>query len=83
MPTMTVIWIELTSLLEENLTKTHIEKMDRYDELAVDLREGKYHGVRWTVVPLCVEVGARGVINDNPGTGCENVSASVNVQSDG
>ena len=32
----------------------------------IDLREGKHHGVKWTVVPLCVEVGLRGAINEQP-----------------
>ena len=59
------------------------EKMDKYNKLAIDLREGKHHGVKWTVVPLCVEVGARGAINEQPGTGCVNVSASADVQSVG
>ena len=63
MQTKTVIWIELTSPWEENLTKKHFEKMDKYNKLAIDLREGKHHGVKWIVVPLCVEVGARGAIN--------------------
>ena len=34
--------------------------------LRLTLREGKHHRVKWTVVPLCVEVGARGAINDQP-----------------
>ena len=38
MQTNTVIWIELTSPCEENLTKKHFEKMDKYNELAIDLR---------------------------------------------
>ena len=62
MQTKTLIRIELTSPWEENLTKKHVEKMDKYNKynkLAIDLREGKHHGVKWTVVPLCVEVGAR------------------------
>ena len=43
---------------EENLTKNHFKNMDKYNKLAIDLREGKHHGVEWTVVHLCVEVGA-------------------------
>ena len=58
MQTKTVIWIELTSPYEENLTK--------YNKLAIDLQEGNHHGVKWTVVPLCVEVGARGAIDEQP-----------------
>ena len=30
------------------------------------MQEGKHHGVKWTVVPLCFEVGARGAINEQP-----------------
>ena len=37
MQTKTVIWIELTSPWEENLTKKHFEKMDKYNKLAIDL----------------------------------------------
>ena len=66
MQTKTVIWIELTSPWKENLTKKHFEKMDKYNKLAIGLREGKHHGVKWTVVPLFVEVGARGAINEQP-----------------
>ena len=51
---------------EENLTKKHFEKMDKHNQLTIDLREGKHHGVKGTVVPLCVEVGARGAINEQP-----------------
>ena len=60
----TVIWIELKSPWEENLTKKHFEKMDKYNKLAIELREGNHHRVKWKVVPLCVEVGARGAINE-------------------
>ena len=63
MQTNTGIWIELTSPWKENLTKKHFEK---YNELAIDLQEGKHHRVKWTVVPLCVAVGARGAINEQP-----------------
>ena len=64
--TKTLIWIELTSPWEENLTKKHFEKMDKYNKLATDLREGKHHGVQWMIVPVCVEVGARGATNEQP-----------------
>ena len=53
-----MIWIELTSPWEENLTKKHFKKMDRCNKLAIDLQEGKHRRVKWTVVSLCVEVGA-------------------------
>ena len=42
MQTKTVIWIELTSPWEENLTKKHFEKMDKYNKLVIDIREGKH-----------------------------------------
>ena len=61
-----VIWMEVTSPWEKSLTKKHYEKIDKYNKQATDLREGKHHGVKWTVVPLCVEVGARGSINEQP-----------------
>ena len=64
--TQTVIWVELTSPWEENFTKKHFEKMDKYSKLAIDVRAGKHHGVKWTVDPLCIEVGARGAINEQP-----------------
>ena len=51
--TKRMLWIELTRPWEENLTTKHFEKMDKYNKLAIDLREGKHHGVKWTVVPLC------------------------------
>ena len=58
--------LELTSRWEENLTKKHFENMDKYNKLTIDLRDLKHHGVKWTVVTLCVEVGARGAINAQP-----------------
>ena len=44
----------------------HFETMDKYNKLAIDLREGKHRGVKRTVVPLCDEVGARGPNNEQP-----------------
>ena len=35
-------------------------KINRSNQLAIDLREGKYFGVKWTVLPFYVEIGARG-----------------------
>ena len=68
---------ELTSPWEENLTKKHFAKMDKCNKLVLDLREGKHHGVKWMVVPLCVEVGARGAINEQPWNWmCERLSFS-------
>ena len=61
MQTKTVIWIELTSPWNKQF-----EKMDKYNKLAIDLREGNHQGVKWTVVPLCVAVGSRGAINEQP-----------------
>ena len=55
----TVMWIELTSPWEENMTHWYFEKHDRYRKI-VDAAEGN----GWKVVPLCVEVGARGCINN-------------------
>ena len=60
---------KLTLTLTVTLTLTltlNFEKMDKYNKLAIDLREGKHHGVKWTVVSLCVEVGARAAINEQP-----------------
>ena len=51
---------------EESLTMKHFEKMDKYNKPVIDLQEGKNHEVKWTVVPLCVEVRARGAINEQP-----------------
>ena len=52
---------------EENLRKNHDLKKGRYNQLAIDLREGKHvGGIKWRVVPLCVEVGCRGAINEGP-----------------
>ena len=64
-----VIWIELTSPWEENFTKRHFEKKAKYNQLAIDLRNGKHHDVKWTVYPFDVEVGARGAINEQPWVG--------------
>ena len=55
MQTTTVIWIELTSPWEENLIRNHFEKMDKCNT---------HRGLKWTVLPLCVEVGARGAVNE-------------------
>ena len=45
MKTKTVIWNEVTSPWEGNLSKEHFEKLGKYNQLAGDLREGKHHGV--------------------------------------
>ena len=60
---------------EENLTKKHFEKMDKYDQLVIDLRDRQRHGLKWMVVLLCVKVGERGAINERA-----NLLASANVK---
>ena len=57
MQTTTVIWIELTSPWEENLTKKHFEKMDKYSKLAIDLREGRL---------TCEKETPRGEVDSGP-----------------
>ena len=54
-----VMWIELTSPWEENMTTWYFEKHDKYRK-SVNAAEDN----GWKVVPLCVEVGCRGYIND-------------------
>ena len=46
MESKTVIWIELTSPWETNMPKQHDYKTNRSNQLAIDLREGKYFGVK-------------------------------------
>ena len=62
----TVIWIELTSPWEQNMSKRHFEKKAKYNQLAIDLRNPKRAGGAWTVFPFEVEIGARGAINEQP-----------------
>ena len=62
----TVIWIELASPWEENMSKRHFEKKNKYNQLALDLRNPHRVGGAWTVFPFEVEVGARGAINEQP-----------------
>ena len=54
----TVAWIELTSPWEENMTKWHFDKHEKYGKLAHQLR-----AKGWKAIPICVEVGARGHTN--------------------
>jgi hypothetical protein len=54
----TVMWIELTSPWEENMTKWYFEKHSKYNRLMKACEDGG-----WKVIPLCVEVGARGFIH--------------------
>ena len=36
-------------------------------QLAIDLREGKHVGnIKWRVIPLYVEVGCQGTVNQRP-----------------
>ena len=52
-----LVYIELTSPWEENMKKWHFIKFDKYRKEGIHSIEG------WTVIPLCVEVGARGQTN--------------------
>ena len=52
-----LVYIELTSPWEENMKKWHFTKFDKYRKDGIHSIEG------WTVIPLCVEVGARGQTN--------------------
>ena len=55
----TVMWVELTSPWEENMERWFFEKHERYNKLAEQIRAGG-----WTPVPLCVEVGSLGYVNN-------------------
>jgi hypothetical protein len=55
----TVMWIELTSPWEDNLTKWYFDKHENYTGIVSAAEENG-----WKVIPLCVEVGTRGYIND-------------------
>ena len=55
----TVVWVELTSPWEDNMKKWHFQKHENYSKLAARVRNKG-----WTLHPLCIEVGARGKIND-------------------
>ena len=52
----TAMWLELTSPWEENLVESYVRKKGNKLE-----SECRHNG--WTVIPLYVEVGARGAIN--------------------
>ena len=54
----TVMWLELTSPWEENLTDSYIRKKAKYNEL-----ERQCGSAGWTVIPLYVEVAALGHAN--------------------
>ena len=64
METKTVIMLELTSPWEENFGKWHKRKMRKYNQLVLDLEEGKHNGVKWNAQLLCVEIGARGALHE-------------------
>ena len=53
-----VMWLELTSPWEENLTDAYIRKKAKYNEL-----ERQCGSAGWTVIPLYVEVAALGHAN--------------------
>ena len=56
----TVIWLEVTSPWEENVSMQHELKKSRYNQLRIDCEaEG------WEVFPLCVEVGCRGNVAES------------------
>ena len=57
-----VVWIELTSPWEENLTKSYTSKKAKYKKLETMAKENG-----WEVVALYVEVGSRVYINDTWG----------------
>ena len=50
--------------------ENHDLKKGKYNELVIDLREGKHVGeIKWTGVALYVEVGCRGAIYEGPWLG--------------
>ena len=64
METKTIIILELTSPWEENFDKRYKHKMAKYNQLVIDLRDGKHNGVRWKAELFCIEVGARGAYHE-------------------
>ena len=61
-----VVWVELTSPWEENLTKAYTCKKVKYNKLEEIVKASG-----WTVVPLYVEVSSRGIIIDTWGRMCK------------
>ena len=53
-----VMWLELTSPWEDNLTDSYIRKKSTYNRLQSECRTNG-----WSVIPMSVEVGALGHIN--------------------
>ena len=52
-----LVYIELTAPWEENMKKSNFRKFEKYRKSGIHSIEG------WAVIPLCVEVGARGHTN--------------------
>ena len=50
-----IIWWELTCPVEENISKNHDMKLDKYAELQVDCQNAG-----WSCFNVAIEVGARG-----------------------
>ena len=50
-----IIWWELTCPVEENISKNHDKKLDKYAELQVDCQTAG-----WSCFNVAIEVGARG-----------------------
>ena len=59
-----VVLLELTSPWEENLKKRHDFKLEKYERLITELREGQHNGVKWNAQLFCVEIGARGAYHE-------------------
>ena len=56
----TLIWVELTSPWEENMTTWHTTKRSKYNQLKIDCEDRG-----WKVHPLYVEVGCRGHVSQS------------------
>ena len=56
-----MVWIELTSPWEENMTTWHDQKKSNYNQLKIDCE-----AQGWTVHALYVEVGCRGHVREQP-----------------
>ena len=80
METKTVIILELTSPWEENFDKRHKQKMRKYNQLVVDLVQGKYNGIKWNAQLLCVEIGARGALHECVGYMCSTFGMSKKIR---
>ena len=58
--TKTVVWIELTSPWEDNMTLRHSEKHTCYTQLKIDCEANG-----WKLHALCVEVGCRAHVSQS------------------